>query len=112
MFVYICKLIYQIDAPLRSADASCQWAGNSKVQELELGKSACFLVVVDHAVEKSHFGLFFNQGQCCCAGSRLYVEESIYDKFVEASVERAKKRKVGDPFEIGVEQGPQVPAGV
>lgn len=59
-------------------------------------------------MEKSHFGLFFNQGQCCCAGSRIYVEEPIYEKFVEASAERAKSRKVGDPFEIGVEQGPQV----
>ena len=56
----------------------------------------------------SHFALFFNQGQCCCAGSRLYVEESIYDKFVEASVERAKVRKVGDPFDVNTEQGPQV----
>lgn len=63
---------------------------------------------VDYAVEMSHFALFFNQGQCCCAGSRLYVEESIYDRFVEASVERAKIRKVGDPFDVNTEQGPQV----
>ena len=66
----------------------------------------CFSV--DYAVEMAHFALFFNQGQCCCAGSRTYVEESIYDKFVEASIERAKVRKVGDPFALGTEQGPQV----
>lgn len=56
----------------------------------------------------SHFALFFNQGQCCCAGSRVFVEEAIYDRFVEASVERAKRRKVGDPFDVDTEQGPQV----
>ena len=49
----------------------------------------------------------FKQGQCCCAGSRTLVEESIYDEFVERSVERAKKRTVGNPFEKN-EQGPQV----
>src|SRR5262249_27267769 len=52
--------------------------------------------------------LFFNQGQCCCAGSRLFVEEKIYDEFVERSVERARKRTVGDPFDTNTEQGPQV----
>lgn len=63
---------------------------------------------VEEAVEQSHFALFFNQGQCCCAGSRTYVQESIYDEFVERSVERAKKRVVGDPFDLKTEQGPQV----
>jgi len=66
------------------------------------------LNAVDEAVEQSHFGLFFNQGQCCCAGSRIFVEEKIYDEFVERSVERAKKRTVGDPFDGQYEQGPQV----
>ncbi|KTF77471.1 hypothetical protein cypCar_00046381 [Cyprinus carpio] len=64
--------------------------------------------LVAEAVEQSHFALFFNQGQCCCAGSRTYVQESIYDEFVERSVERAKKRTVGDPFDLNTEQGPQV----
>merc|ERR1711944_45494 len=60
------------------------------------------------AVETAHFGLFFNMGQCCCAASRLMVEESIYDEFVEKSVARAKKRTVGDPYDPRNEQGPQV----
>ena len=47
-------------------------------------------------------------GQCCCAGTRVYVEEKIYDEFVERSTERAKKRTVGDPFSKSTEQGPQV----
>jgi acyl-CoA reductase-like NAD-dependent aldehyde dehydrogenase len=42
------------------------------------------------------------------AGSRTYVEEKIYDEFVQRSVERAKRRKVGDPFDDNTEQGPQV----
>ena len=63
---------------------------------------------MDKAIEGAHFALFFNQGQCCCAGSRLYVEEKAYDEFVEKSVERAKKRTVGNPFDKNTEQGPQV----
>lgn len=62
---------------------------------------------VDVAVDTIHFGLFFNHGQCCCASSRVFVHESIYDKFVEKSVAKAKARSVGDPFEK-VDQGPQV----
>jgi len=42
------------------------------------------------------------------AGSRTYVDEKIYDEFVQRSVERAKKRVVGDPFDENTEQGPQV----
>ena len=65
-------------------------------------------LVVDHAVEQAHQGVFFNQGQCCTAGSRIFVEESIYEEFVRRSVERAKRRVVGSPFDPTTEQGPQV----
>ena len=47
-------------------------------------------------------------GQCCCAGSRTYIDDKIYDQFVEKSAERAKKRTVGNPFDLGTEQGPQI----
>lgn len=67
-----------------------------------------FLLPVEDAVEQSHFALFFNQGQCCCAGSRTYVQEDVYEEFLERSVERAKRRLVGDPFDLKTEQGPQV----
>jgi acyl-CoA reductase-like NAD-dependent aldehyde dehydrogenase len=49
-----------------------------------------------------------NQGQVCCAGSRTFVHEDIYDEFIKKAVERAQKRKVGDPFNETTEQGPQV----
>ncbi|MEX0717356.1 MAG: aldehyde dehydrogenase family protein [Planctomycetaceae bacterium] len=63
---------------------------------------------LDAAVAGSEFGLFFNQGQCCCAGSRLFVEESIHAEFVEKVVAQAKSRKLGDPFDPETTQGPQV----
>jgi aldehyde dehydrogenase (NAD+) len=87
---------------------------NLKRTTLELGGKSPNIVLadanLDEAVEQSHFGLFFNQGQCCCAGSRIFVEEKIYKEFVERSVERAKKRTVGDPFDATFEQGPQIDA--
>jgi aldehyde dehydrogenase (NAD+) len=85
---------------------------NLKRVTLELGGKSPNIVFadtdLDEAVEGAHFGLFFNHGQCCCAGSRVFVEEKIYDKFVERSGERAKRRTVGDPFDPRTEQGPQV----
>jgi len=85
---------------------------NLKRVTLELGGKSPNIVFadadMDQAVEGSHFALFFNQGQCCCAGSRLFVEEKCYDEFVERSVARAKKRTVGDPLDPATEQGPQV----
>ncbi len=52
--------------------------------------------------------MFFNQGQCCCAGSRLFVESHVHDEFVEKILKRVKKQKVGDPFDPTTTQGPQV----
>jgi len=79
---------------------------------LELGGKSPNIVLadadLDHAVEQSHFALFFNMGQCCCAGSRTYVQESIYDEFVRRSAERAKKRHVADPFDPKSDHGPQI----
>lgn len=63
---------------------------------------------MDLAVECAHQGVFFNQGQCCTAASRVFVEEQVYGEFVRRSVEYAKKRPVGDPFDAKTEQGPQV----
>ncbi len=85
---------------------------NLKRVTLELGGKSPNVIFADadleQAVEGSHFALFFNQGQCCCAGSRTFVEEKIYDEFVERSVQRAKRRVVGNPLDTNTEQGPQV----
>lgn len=106
---------------------SCRIAGSTEVGKLVMGAAArsnlkpvtlelggkspmivCEDADVDAAVELAHFALFFNMGQCCCAGSRTFVHESIYDEFVEKAKVRAMTRVVGDPFRSGVEQGPQV----
>ena len=63
---------------------------------------------LDAAASGAEFGLFFNQGQCCCAGSRLFVEESIHDEFVERIVQRAQQRVLGNPFDVETNQGPQI----
>nr|AMJ39505.1 aldehyde dehydrogenase 2B7 copy 1 [Bixa orellana] len=85
---------------------------NLKPVTLELGGKSPFIVCedadVDKAVELAHNALFFNQGQCCVAGSRTFVHERVYDEFVEKAKARALKRIVGDPFKKGVEQGPQI----
>ncbi len=85
---------------------------NLKRVSLELGGKSPNIVFadadIDAAVEGAYFGLFFNQGQCCCAGSRLFVEQSIHDEFVAKLVQRAKSQKVGDPFDPETTQGPQI----
>ncbi|KAL3818635.1 hypothetical protein ACJIZ3_004540 [Penstemon smallii] len=85
---------------------------NLKPVTLELGGKSPFIICgdadIDNAVEQAHFALFFNQGQCCCAGSRTYVHERVYDEFVEKAKARAVRRTVGDPFKKGIEQGPQI----
>ncbi|MEX2169334.1 MAG: aldehyde dehydrogenase family protein [Pirellulales bacterium] len=63
---------------------------------------------LDAAVEGAHFGLYFNQGQCCCAGSRVFVEEKVYDKFLDRIRDKNTDRKIGDPFDPETEQGPQI----
>ena len=87
-------------------------AGTLKRLTFELGGKSPNVVFadadIDAAVAGAEFGLFFNQGQCCCAGSRLFVEQSIHDQFVEKVVARARMRKLGDPFDTSTTQGPQV----
>lgn len=85
---------------------------NLKRVTLELGGKSANIIMddadMDLAIQQSQVGLYLNQGQCCIAGSRLFVHEKIYDEFVKKSVEAAKKRKVGDPFAADTDQGPQV----
>ena len=82
---------------------------------LELGGKSPNIVFadadLDAAVDGAMLGLFLNQGQCCCAGSRLLVQEPVYDEMVEKLAERTKNRKLGDPFDASTEQGPQIDEG-
>ncbi|KAG9241735.1 aldehyde dehydrogenase domain-containing protein [Calycina marina] len=85
---------------------------NLKKVTLELGGKSPNIVFndadIDNAISWCNFGIFYNHGQCCCAGSRIYVQSGIYDKFVEAFKARAIVNKVGDPFAADTFQGPQV----
>jgi len=89
-------------------------AGKSNLKRvtLELGGKSPNIIFADAdldlAVEQAHQGVFFNSGQCCTAGSRIFVQDSIYEEFVRRSVERATKRIMGSPFDPTTEQGPQI----
>ena len=85
---------------------------NLKRVTLELGGKSPNIIFADSDVEtaakQSYFALFFNMGQCCTAGSRLFVEDKVYDQVRDILVDRAKKAKIGDPFDQATTQGPQV----
>jgi aldehyde dehydrogenase (NAD+) len=87
-------------------------AGTFKRVTLELGGKSPNIVFadadLDAAVNGAMLGLFLNQGQCCCAGSRLLVEDRVYTPMVERLAAASEKRKLGDPFDPTTEQGPQV----
>ena len=78
-------------------------AGTFKRVTLELGGKSPNIVFadadLDSAVNGAMLGLFLNQGQCCCAGSRLLVEEKVYGAMVERLAAASEKRKLGDPFD-------------
>jgi len=87
-------------------------SSNLKKVTLELGGKSPNIIFDDADVEQAvswvNFGIYFNHGQCCCAGSRVYVQEGIYDKFLAAFKARTEANKVGDPFAAETFQGPQV----
>jgi aldehyde dehydrogenase (NAD+) len=87
-------------------------AGTLKRVTLELGGKSPNIVFadadLDAAVQGAMLGLYLNQGQCCCAGSRLLVQDKVYDAMVERLASASEKRKLGDPFDAKTEQGPQV----
>jgi phenylacetaldehyde dehydrogenase len=87
-------------------------AGNLKKVTLELGGKSPNIILKDAdlkmAIPGAASAIFFNQGQCCCAGSRLYVEQSIYDEVIEGVSREAKKIKVGPGMDPSTQLGPLV----
>jgi phenylacetaldehyde dehydrogenase len=63
---------------------------------------------MEAAIPGAASAIFFNHGQCCCAGSRLYVEDKVFDKVVDGITERAKKIKLGPGFNQDSQMGPLV----
>lgn len=86
-----------------------QTAGTGKKLTLELGGKSAFIVFddadVDSAIEGLIDAIWFNQGQVCCAGSRLLVQESIADRFHEKLKARMAKLRVGDPLDKSIDIG-------
>ena len=87
-------------------------ADNLTKVSLELGGKAPNIVFadsdIDQAVAGAMMGIFYNQGQVCCAGSRLFVEESVKDQFLDKLSDKAGKITVGDPMDKSTQMGPQV----
>jgi len=87
-------------------------AGNLKKVSLELGGKSPNVIFADADIESAIPGaasaIFFNHGQCCCAGSRLYVEKQIFDKVVDGVAQNAERIKVKPGFEPDSDMGPLV----
>jgi betaine-aldehyde dehydrogenase len=79
---------------------------------LELGGKSPNIFFADadfeNAIDGALFGVFFNQGEICSAGSRILVQRSIYPRFLEAMVERARRIKLGAPLDRSTKMGPLV----
>ncbi|HEY5364718.1 MAG TPA: aldehyde dehydrogenase family protein, partial [Aestuariivirga sp.] len=89
-----------------------QTAGSAKKLSLELGGKSPFIVFddadLDGAVEGVVDSVWFNQGQVCCAGTRLLIQESIHDKFIAKLKRRMETLRVGDPLDKSNDMGPLV----
>ena len=91
---------------------AAQCAPTIKKLSLELGGNAPFIVFddadIDSAVEGAMVSKYRNAGQTCVCANRLYVQEGVYDAFVEKLAAKVKVIKVGNGFEAGVNQGPMI----
>jgi betaine-aldehyde dehydrogenase len=87
-------------------------AQNLTKVSLELGGKAPNIIFADadmeQAVNGAMMGIFFNQGQVCCAGSRLFLAEEVKDEFLDRFKERAQQVRVGNPMDAATHMGPQV----
>ena len=87
---------------------------NLRPVSLELGGKSPNIIFADanfeDAVNGSMFGIYFAQGQVCAAGSRMFVQESVYDKFMDAFVKKVQNIRVGNPLDPTTQMGPQVSA--
>jgi acyl-CoA reductase-like NAD-dependent aldehyde dehydrogenase len=85
---------------------------NLKPISLELGGKSPNIVFddanIENAVNGSMFGIFFAQGQVCASGTRLFVQEGIYDKFMDSFVKKVQTIRVGNPLDQSTQMGPQV----
>ncbi len=85
---------------------------NLKPVSLELGGKSPNIIFddanIENAVNGSMFGIYFGQGQVCASGSRMFVQDSVYDQFMDEFIKKAKNIKVGNPLDQTTQMGPQV----
>ena len=97
------------DRPTSARSSSARSPAPAKRLSLELGGKAANIVFddapLDQAVEGIVNGIFFNQGQVCCAGSRLLVQESIADELIDSLKRRLSTLRVGDPLDKNTDVG-------
>uniref|UniRef100_A0A4W4G5Q8 Aldehyde dehydrogenase domain-containing protein n=1 Tax=Electrophorus electricus TaxID=8005 RepID=A0A4W4G5Q8_ELEEL len=106
--LYTGALIKEVGQLIKEAAAK----SNLKRVTLELGGKNPCIVFADAdlplAVQEAQKGAFYNQGQCCTAASRVFVEECVYDEFVRLSIASAKQITAGDPMDPCTSHGPQI----
>src|SRR5699024_1810765 len=85
---------------------------NLKPVSLELGGKNPNIIFndahIENAVNGSMLGIYMAQGQVCASGSRLYVQEGIYNKFMDEFINKAKQIRIGDPLDPSTQMGPQI----
>merc|ERR1719414_1021082 len=106
------KIAFTGSSGVRKRIVELSAQSNLKKVTLELGGKSPLIVLPDADIKQAlgvaHIGLFLNHGQCCCASSRLFVHEDIYDEFSAAAAEAAKGWTTGDPTKPETMQGPIV----
>eukprot|EP00993_Chasmostoma_nieuportense_P000071 NODE_1065_length_1677_cov_80.633548_g1000_i0.p1 GENE.NODE_1065_length_1677_cov_80.633548_g1000_i0~~NODE_1065_length_1677_cov_80.633548_g1000_i0.p1 ORF type:complete len:505 (+),score=89.20 NODE_1065_length_1677_cov_80.633548_g1000_i0:42-1517(+) len=106
------KIAFTGSAPTGKKVMALAAESNLKKVTLELGGKSPNIIFddadLDVAVKWATMGIYFNHGQVCCAGSRIYVQEGIYDEFIKRFVAHTASIKVGDQFDDSTNQGPQV----
>ena len=107
----LCKLAFTGSTEI-GKDVAIAAANKLIPATLELGGKSANIIFNDcnweAAIDGVQLGILFNQGQVCCAGSRVFVQEDIYDKFVAELVKAFQKVKVGDPLDPNTQMGAQI----
>merc|ERR550534_3374202 len=105
------KLGFTGSTPIGKQIMKSAAVSNLKKVSLELGGKSPLIIFADCDMDKAvRFGMgsvFFNKGENCIAAGRLFIEETIYDEFLDKVVLETKKMKIGDPLDRSVQHGPQ-----
>src|SRR5215471_875674 len=106
------RMIWFTGSSAVGRELAVQCAANRKKITLEMGGKSPLVILKDadlkYAVDTAAFGMFIHQGQICMAGSRIIVEDAVYDQFLDLFVKKVKSLKVGDPRDPHTVIGPLI----